>query len=51
MRLIAERVDIVYCACKGIVAATQQHSTVIAFGQKLLLDGVGFVGHFRFQIH
>jgi len=51
MRLIAKRVDIVYCACKGIVAVRQQHSIIIAFRQKLLLDGASFMGHFRFQIH
>jgi hypothetical protein len=51
MRLIAKRVDITYCACKGIAAARQQHSIVITFEQKLLLDGAGFVGHFGFQIH
>jgi hypothetical protein len=34
MRLIAERVDIVYCAYKGIVAVRLQHSIIIAFKQK-----------------
>jgi hypothetical protein len=51
MKLIAKPIDITYCACKGITAVRQLHSTVIAFGRKLLLDGAGFVDHFGFQIH
>jgi hypothetical protein len=50
MRLIAERANIVCFTYKDIVAV-KQHNTVIAFEQKLLLDGGGFMAHFKFQIH
>jgi hypothetical protein len=51
MRLIAKRINIVYCACKGIATVRQQRNIVIAFGRRLLLDGGGFMSHFGFQIH